>query len=159
MGDFKEIIMLLALVLFSILTGERARAKRMKAQREMQPRAHPPRESIDAKRAAPAKQRPSADEMLRRLRAHAFGFGVEPAVEMPVPSPLLTDEDPEPVVVAEPERVSRRPTKALVPTPRRKKRRSRALLAMIGTREGLRRAILMREVLGPPRAFEEHTRR
>lgn len=157
MGDFTQIIWLLALVLFSIFTSGRARAKRRKAQREMQPRPAPATAAIDGVHERPPKKRQSMDELMRSLQAHVSGFGVEDAIETPAPPPPPVILEQPPVILAKP--LTDHPRRKVAPAPPKKKRRPRALLAAIGTREGLRRAILMREILGPPRAFEEHGQR
>ena len=85
MGSFIEIIALLGFALVSILANERARAKRMQAQREMRP------PSVDEPVEVSAEERSPAQEMLQRLQAHASAFGIEGAgvVSAPHPPPIL----------------------------------------------------------------------
>ena len=172
MESFIEIIVLLGFALVSILANERARAKRMQAQREMRP------PSVDEPVEVSAEERSPAQEMLQRLQAHASAFGIEGAgvVSAPHPPPILLEEPAaeEPVEVAERAAPVLRqvpsigpvlgqfapllPTGQISPGTSQARGAPSALLATIRTRAGLRRALLMREILGPPRAFEQHGR-
>lgn len=161
MESFIEVIAILLFALLSIVFNERARAKRAQAQKALRPppRPQPMVEIATDEDFLPHEEPTTAQDMMRRLQDEVLGLpvAVEPPPPPPPPvveAPVVEIERPEPL----PRPLGLTPQEKAASTERRARRRPRAqpLLAELGTPDGLRRAILMREILGPPRAFEEH---
>jgi len=159
-ADFGDIANLLVIILIGIVAGLQAlfrwivnRSKQQQQQQsgEPSPEAKNPMQTI-------------GDQISREVRKYIGEIKSEtaPTAETP-PAPTLAPRPvpPPPPVVKAPEPMPALAELDTIPLPRKKPRRIRraravrtvtppALLADLRTREGLRKAILSREILGPP---------
>lgn len=151
----EQLVLLLVIAAISLVNWLIERSAKLREQRRLQkesakrsqPQAAPEPEPVEA------SPREELEEQMRRMM-ESFGFPVEES--RPAPQPTVVFEEPAPPL---PPPV---PVAAVTraPLPRSKKatiaRRPRSpWIARLGSSQGLREAIVLREILGPPKSLSE----
>jgi hypothetical protein len=152
----EQLVLLLVIAAISLINWLIERSAKLREQRRLQ------KESAKRGQAAPEEE-PTVPEVSAREELEEHMRRVMESFGLPVEQPKPVFEKPAPVMVFE-EPVVPPPPPLPVPrqtAPRRSKKASVAQrprspwVARLATSQGLREAIVLREILGPPRAFSE----
>jgi hypothetical protein len=156
----EQFVLLLVIAAISLVNWLIERSSKLREQRRLQ------KESADQSEPAPTAQSPipessareELEEHMRRMM-ETFGFPTEeprPLVEKSAPVVVFEEQAAPPPIP----RSKQQPTTAR-PTLRRSKAATTAMrprspwVARLNSQQGLREAIVLREILGPPKAFSE----
>jgi hypothetical protein len=156
----EQLVLLLVIAAISLVNWLIEKSGKLREQRRLEKaradREETPSRTVEAREEPTLQQPPEEPERQLRRMLESFGFPVqeeEPAAE---PPPVITRQPP-----------SLPPAPPATPTPRPRRRRETAaasiapairhpLLRDLRSRDGLRRAVVLREILGPPKALAAH---
>ncbi len=152
----EQLVLLLVIAAISLVNWLIERSAKLREQRRLQ-KESANRGQPDAFEEPPVPEASAREELEEHMRRVMESFG------MPVEDPKPVFEEPPPALVfREPAAPPPPPIPAPRPTaPRRSKKASVAQrprspwVARLATPQGLREAIVLREILGPPKAFSE----
>ena len=152
----EQLVLLLVIAAISLVNWLIERSAKLREQRRLQ-KESANRGQPDSFEEPPVPEASAREELEEHMRRVMESFG------MPVEQPKPVFEKPAPVVVVE-EPAAPPPPPLPVPrstAPRRSKKATVAQrprspwVARLATSHGLREAIVLREILGPPKAFSE----
>ena len=152
----EQLVLLLVIAAISLVNWLIERSAKLREQRRLQ-KESANRGQPDSFEEPPLPETSAREELEEHMRRVMESFG------MPVDQPKPVFEKPAPVMVFE-EPAAPPPPPLPVPRPTAPRRSKKATVAQrprspwvarLATSQGLREAIVLREILGPPKAFSE----
>jgi hypothetical protein len=160
----EQLVLLLVIAAISLINWLIERSAKLREQKRLQKESSRPEVSAQHHREEPipeVSQREQVEDHMRRM-LESFGFPVEEPSPVEVPHPARAAADffeeapappplPKPFPAASAPRATLRRTQAATTTSRPRS----PWLTRLGSPQGLREAVVLREILGPPKAFTE----